>query len=601
MGGYSAHDVRRLFVLGIAGLLALSLIAGSSPRLVGDGREYLAQAINFASFHGPGIRPRDLNDIQAEMARFDPSLAGWDIRGATAADARRNRDFQHFWFYALLAAPGVWATRLLAVPPTLSFTAVNLALLGIALWVALPRIGAAGALLLFASPLVWWIDKAHTEVFTFSLLVIAFSECERRPWWSMVAVGLAATQNPPIAAVAVFVWIATVLHDRAALTDRRVVAGSVAGLAFALLHPLYTFAHHHTPSLLLTATRSGVPGFAALSAVVLDPTIGLIGNFPVFLVVVPAAAIAMAFRFRYLLFDRGIAIAAASAAVFLVAFSRTTNVHHGGTPCMSRYAVWLIPLAVPLLASMKEARSRSWRRFLRVAALTSAVASIAAFRPSVPQNSREPTALASFLWTRLPSWNNPLPEVFSETLLHVDDLWVPVATDGCEKILVGGTSEDAAWPIPCYPAPLPLMCRRDGVLCYANRNARGYQFTIAPGRSAAKPRGDEVWPSGSAAHVRRIYDSWGWPALPVAADASDVVQDATGVSVASLGSRDRFILVLRNATAAAGVRVRAARQIRGVLTDPATGRVIAAESCGAGEICTIDVPAGFPILLLAMR
>ena len=599
MVGYSAHNVRRFYALGIAGVLALSLIAGSSPRLVGDGREYLAQAINFASFHGPGIRPRDLEEIQAEMARFDPSLAGWDIRGATVADAHRNRDFQHFWFYALLAAPGLWVTRLLAVAPTLSFTAVNLAVLGIALWVALPRIGAAGALLLFVSPLVWWIDKPHTEAFTFSLLVITFAECERRPWWSMVAAGLAATQNPPIAPLIVLVWLATVLHDRTALTDRRVVAGALGGLAFAVLHPLYTFAHHHTPSLLLTATRSGVPSFATLSTVVLDPTVGLIGNFPVLLIVVLAAAIALSCRFPSLLFARGIAVAAASGVVFLLAFSRTTNVHHGGTPGVSRYAVWLIPLAVPLLATMNEVQSRLWRRFLWAAALTSAAASIAAFRPSVPENSREPTLLASFLWTRLPSWNNPLPEVFSETLLHLDDLWVPVATDGCEKILVGGMSQDAAWPVPCYPAPLPPMCRGSGILCYANRNDRGYQFTIAPGWSGAKLRGDEVWPSGSAPHVRRIYDAWGWPTLAVAG-GSGVVQHAAGVSVVPLGSPDGFILVLRHATPAASVRVRAARQIRGVLADAATGRVVASESCGAGT-CTIDVPAGFPVLLLAMR
>ena len=116
----------RARILIFAGALAICLIAGSPQRLVGDGREYLAQAVNFASFHGPAFRPADIPSVQSEIARFDPALANWDIWGATIADANRGREFLHFWFYALLAAPGVWITNLLHAPPTLAFTALKL-------------------------------------------------------------------------------------------------------------------------------------------------------------------------------------------------------------------------------------------------------------------------------------------------------------------------------------------------------------------------------------------------------------------------------------------------------------------------------------------
>src|SRR5262245_26546527 len=178
----------------LAGGIAICLIAGSPHRLVGDGREYLAQAIEFASLRGPAFRPGDIPHIQAELARFDPALANWDIWSSTVADVSRGRVFLHFWFYALLAAPGIWVTNALGVPPTIAFTALNLVLLVTALWIALPRIGPAAGILLFAGPIVWWIDKAHTEVFTFSLLTIAFALMRERPWWSMVAAGLASTQ-----------------------------------------------------------------------------------------------------------------------------------------------------------------------------------------------------------------------------------------------------------------------------------------------------------------------------------------------------------------------------------------------------------------------
>src|SRR5215210_7594318 len=130
-------------VLIVAGTLALSLIAGSPPRFVGDGREYFAQAINFASFHGPAFRPVDIPRIQSHITRFDAELGNWDIHAATVGDASRGRAFLHFWVYALLATPALWMTNAVGAPPTLAFTALNLVLLGIALWLALPRIGLA--------------------------------------------------------------------------------------------------------------------------------------------------------------------------------------------------------------------------------------------------------------------------------------------------------------------------------------------------------------------------------------------------------------------------------------------------------------------------
>jgi len=103
----SRETMTRTQMLMLAGAFAICLIAGSPQRLVGDGREYLAQAIEFASFHGPAFRPADIPHIQEELARFDPALANWDLQASTVPDVNRGRSFLHFWFYALLATPGV--------------------------------------------------------------------------------------------------------------------------------------------------------------------------------------------------------------------------------------------------------------------------------------------------------------------------------------------------------------------------------------------------------------------------------------------------------------------------------------------------------------
>ena len=587
----------------LAAALAVCLIAGSPARLVGDGREYLAQAIEFASFRGPAFRPADIPHIQAELARFDPALANWDIWTSTIGDDNRGRSFLHFWFYALLATPGVWLANAVNAPPTIAFTALNLILLGAALWVAVPRVGKAASVLLFAGPIVWWIDKAHTEVFTFALLTIAFALMRERPWWSMLAAGAAAAQNPPIAILVPIFFLVAIKRDRSALKDARVIAGAAGAVTLAVLHPIYTYTHYGRFSLLLEQTRTGLPTFQTISAVILDPTIGLIGNYPVFLIVIAAGLVALLMRNRREAISDDIVVATAAAAIFLFAFSRTTNVHHGGTPSLSRYALWLIPLAVPLLAALERAPGRLWPRFLWGAAALSALISVFAFHPSVPQNSREPTWLARALWSRFPSWNNPLPEVFIETQLQIDEPRLPVATPGCEKILIGGDGGNGmGWPSPCYPAPPPAECQTAGALCYANFAGREYEFIPVSNSmiGAAAMRADAVWPSAAVVHVRRLYEAWNWREMH--SRSLTVVRAADRVSVESLGSDDRFILVLRDPREGAAVRLRSPEPLHGVLIDPLTGQTLrSVDYAGQSGLMTIDLPSDSKILLLAMR
>lgn len=595
----------RAQMLVFAGALAVCLIAGSPQRLVGDGREYLAQATNFASFHGPAFRPANIPHIQSQLGRFDPALTDWDISSATVPDETRGRAFLHFWFYGLLAAPGVWLTNTLGLPPTLAFTALNVVLLGAALWVALPRIGPAACLLLFAGPIMWWIDKAHTEVFTFALLTIAFALMRERPWWSMLAAGAASIQNPPIAAVVALVFLATVIRDRSMLTDRRMIAGAAGAVALALLHPVYNYAHYRTASLLLLQTHIGAPTLKSLSAVVFDPTLGLAGNFPLFPIVVAVALIVLVRRGSRTLLSEALVVPILAAAVFLFSFSRTTNLHHGGTPSLSRYALWLVPLAIPLLSILEQGSRGLWARFLWTAAVVSSLMSVVAYHPAVPQNSREPTWLATFLWTRFPGWNNPLPEVFIETELHVEERLLPAATAGCEKVLVaGGDAAAGVWPIPCYPASVPLECQPTGTLCYANLVGRRYEFvTVSDGLGTGALRRGAVWPAQAVPHVRRLYEAWNWPEMRPSADPPSIVRGADKVAVESIGSADRFILVLQNLQPGAVIRLRPAGPMRGILVDALTGRTLREERYdGApGGMMSVDLPHEFQMLMLALR
>ena len=106
--------------------------------------------------------------------------------------------------------------RLAGVSPLVGFTAVNLILLLLTAAVLQARAGAAGALVLLGGPLLWWLDKAHPEVFLVSLTSCALALLPKRPGPALVLLGLAAAQNPSftLALAAAALWI--VLRRRAA-------------------------------------------------------------------------------------------------------------------------------------------------------------------------------------------------------------------------------------------------------------------------------------------------------------------------------------------------------------------------------------------------
>jgi hypothetical protein len=595
----NTSSVERSRVLLVAVALGLSLVAGSTPRVVGDGGEYLALALNFTTFHGPGLRVGELPRLQQELGEISPRLARWDIDASSIAGSNRRRDFVHFWVYPLLASPLVLVTKAIGVSPLWAFTALNFGLLLIAFRLALPRLGWAATLLLFGSPIIWWIDKPHTECFTFALLLIAFLLVLEKPWWAIVATSLASTQNPPIAVLTALTIVATLARNRAIVNDGRFDAGLVCGVILAVLHPVYSYVQHHTPSLLLGATRQGAPGFREISAVVLDPEIGLLANFPLLLIAIAVAAVLLLRRSAREFRAPDMRLALAAGVLFLLSFSGTANLHHGATPSLSRYGLWLIPLAAPLFRHVAAPGGAGWRRFVATTAVVSGSVCLFAFHPAVSEGGREPTWASSVLWTRHPSWNNPLAETFIETLLRREVPIAPVSTPGCEKVLLAGGS-DGIWPMPCYPAPVPDFCRGPGDVCYANLVDGRYDFVRVPRTPPLQVRTDWVWPPEAEAGVRRVYHQWDWWNVRHALGPSTFVQSSRDVEVSALEGDGHFVVAFQNPGSGALVVLRPNGPVAGAFVDPVSGESVQGARFGGapGEDWEIELPADHRVLIL---
>src|SRR5580693_5898551 len=159
----------RLFLVASLLGLTLSLVAQSTPRRVGDAGEYVAMSLNLARFSRPSLTAAELAQARALFPDdVDLHLEMPELRGP---DGRQ--DFPHFWFYSLLAAPFVRSALAAGAHPMTGFTVLKIILLIGMSALLIMRVSPAVVLLVAAGPILWWNDKAHTEVFTFSLITIA--------------------------------------------------------------------------------------------------------------------------------------------------------------------------------------------------------------------------------------------------------------------------------------------------------------------------------------------------------------------------------------------------------------------------------------------
>jgi len=512
--------------------LLLTLAATSTPRVVGDGSEYVHLSSRLASGQLPG-----------------------------AGESR------HSIVYSALAAPLI----AIGLSATAAFTLLNGLLLAAALYVTASRIHWTWCAIVFSGPILWWLDKPQTEPFTFAMYAIAFALFESAPWWSLVAAGAAAAQNPGNAALVGILAMAAVAGKAGLLKDRRFWAGLAAAAALAALHPAYYSVRLGTPSQLAPAAEVRWVTPREYATIFIDPNVGLLPEVPIYAAAVLLGILTLAVRAPRRLASAGIVAALASGAWLAFVAATAANVNHGGTPGLSRYATSFIPLAIPLFLKADQLFGRriAW---MVLPAVASAALGVWTFHPARAEAVDRPTRLASFLWTRHPSIDNPLPEIFAERLRGLDENWLPVATPGCEKVLLPGRGgRDSVWPMPCVPVSPPARCQEPGATCYANRTKTGYEF-VSPRVSAPQAfRLDRrrTWPPAAESYVAEALTSLAWWNMSPreAGDLDAVIQSSRHVGpVVVWQAENRFFAFAADVRPGAELAALVTREMSGSFT-----------------------------------
>jgi hypothetical protein len=451
------------------------------PRRVGDGTEYYGMYFAWFLDHRPFMTPHSWSALAqlghsntirefvpaAQLAETFPKLH----LGETS-------DFNHFWMYSLLAAVVSSMASYLGLPlgAHSAFMLLHATLVGGVLWLAHYTDGWRGLLAMITlsllSPLIWYVDKVHTELFTYCLCSAAvISLCGKRYFLSSLLFALTSTQNISFAAIAIAPLIFSVIERTAdhRFSPAQVIAAALT-LLLAVLHPLYYFFRYGTIDPQLIAGGAKIGGNAKYFYVwLLDPDIGLFPNWPLGVVLIAVCL------WLYLTrksasgtatncIDADSALSRRTYFVFcawfllinLYAQSSTDKLNSGATPGLARYATWYIPIFYPAQVALLSALHRGWSRrtpalivawcALAMCALGCAAFTFAWQRPELSEAGYvAPSPVSLYVQTHFPGLYNPSPEIFAKRYGGAGEspeLFNALAIVGpdCRKLFIGNGS-----------------------------------------------------------------------------------------------------------------------------------------------------------------
>ena len=487
-----------LFALSVSAIFAFLV----PPLRVGDAQEYLLMTRALASHGSPEIREGDVDAVHALLTANDQLRGGLEakdqlLRNSFIADSGGTY-FGHFWFYPLLCVPAWMLLGAVGGNEMAALQVTNVLLFFLAAGLALffSRAPRRDRLLLLGlsavGPVLWYLRWPHPEAFTWSAALAAVVLLrENRFAWAALAAALGATQNPPLALLALLaVVLAATSGNRrqtgaaaisrgpsAAKADRsappphnervpprrtahepppghsraprsqghflflatkpaKTCALAVLAASLSLLPVLFCLALFSVPNLIISSGCADPwrvsPG--RVWSLLADLNQGLLPYVPAALLLgLAGGALALARRRT-----RGALVLAVFLGTALLSGMQTN--WNGGSAGMMRYAVWMVPLLAWLAVDqLPRRRSVAW-----LAAVGLLLQAVIVFTGSSEENYLRQTAPARFVLAHAPRLYGPVPQIFAERQLgHEVVSWagrlpVPFVTDTGEvtKLLV---------------------------------------------------------------------------------------------------------------------------------------------------------------------
>jgi hypothetical protein len=350
-------------------LLPLALVPSlvRLPALrVGDGVEYLVQVVSVAEYGTIRVQPEHFERLET-LAREDGAGVVSSIGLTPNVDG--SLEPLHFWLMAVMAAPFYHVARFLGLGFQHAYTLLFITLFMSLLELARRAHGLRGVIAAWVlsafSPMLWFVNKAHTEFLTFvcvTATVILLMSNRVLP--AAFVLSVAATQNSALAPLALALLVFSVLlrvrsdgwNLNLSFGEVGCLIGTLAALAIS---PVYYLARFGTPSLLVSRGFADVRTITPqkLIGIFVDPDLGLYPNWPLgaLIVLVSASLLLSSAQLRGSAADwlgrrKALLVFATLFLTFLpLVHASQPNFNSGATIHILRYATWYIGLHYVLL------------------------------------------------------------------------------------------------------------------------------------------------------------------------------------------------------------------------------------------------------------
>jgi hypothetical protein len=450
------HKVVYLLIV-FSALLIFLILTRLHPQRVGDGSEYYGLFLAWKETLRPWMSPPSFGayqDLYSTNRISSMVPVDWFATAFPALRVGNTADFNHFWFYSFLAFVVAKMASIfgLSISAHVAFLGLHFILISATGCLSYYLYGKGGlatfVVMTLFSPMLWFYDKVHTELFTYCLtlagVMLVFS---KRYLTSAFMLALAATQNPSFALIAFVPFMYRFTIQRA--KDFTIVeVFLVVGTAFAVLaHPIYYFCRLGvlTPQLLAGGATLG-GNLSTFYIWLIDPDLGLLPNWPVGLIIIITAAVIRLCKSSTENEESNVAPYAFLALFFMINFyahGSTENLNSGATPGLARYALWYLPATFPICYyTIRHLHLHRWLALPVLAlAIIAGIAGTRQYNPAKPENYTTPSRLSLLIQTRMPYLYNPPAEVFAERYSGEGELIQAISPRGvvgpdCHKILV---------------------------------------------------------------------------------------------------------------------------------------------------------------------
>lgn len=457
MGRLFSNKIAPYILIAFTLLIIYAVLGRLTPQRVGDGAEYYALFYAWMDTLRPWMTTRSFDSY--ELLVTQSNIIGlvpreWLENAFPSLRLGDTADFNHFWFYSFLA---FFSAKLLAVVglPTgahQGFLALHfLLLLGTALtsfylfkWRGLFAV----LLMTIASPMLWYFDKVHTELFTYCTVLMAVMFAIRKKYLAASFIlAIASTQNPSFSIIAFLPFIYCFVVFRKNTFTLLDVILAIGTALIVIAHPTYYFLRFGVPTPQLLAGGASLGGNLSTFYIwLIDPDIGLLPNWPIGIFFTLAAGTIFILRK-----NKDFSTIDKFFVFFLVCFfivnfyahASTTNLNSGATLGVARYSLWYLPAFFPVVYYVICNHPRN--KYLVIPSTSGLIVlAILSFILNNPKNHQDyetPTRLSSLIQTHAGFLYDPPPEVFAERYSGLGEaiyLTNPRGILGpdCEKMLI---------------------------------------------------------------------------------------------------------------------------------------------------------------------